>query len=223
MNETSRARSAAAWTGRLIGRHKVISSVSAVFVAASIAVSIATTGSAAPQVQPQRQPAAHGFTLPALGRPGQRVSLAQYQGKPVILNFWAAWCPPCQQETPLLASWYKQQGGNVVLLGLDENDTVAAATKFAAAKGVSYPIGFDQTTTVALDYNVDDLPQTFFLNAQHRIVEHVLGAVTRADLAKGLSLMRAGHLRCANKPSRRVILPGHSRYGRFVVRGKTMG
>jgi cytochrome c biogenesis protein CcmG/thiol:disulfide interchange protein DsbE len=198
MNATSRARSAAVLTAQLIGRHKVISSVTAVFAAAIIAVSLATTGSAAPQGQPvPGQPAAHGFTLPALGHPGQHVSLTEYQGKPVILNFWAAWCPPCQQETPLLAGWYKQQRGNVVLLGLDENDTVAAATKFAADKGVSYPVGFDQSTAVALDYNVDDLPQTFFLDAQHRIVDHVLGTVTQADLAKGLRLMRAGQLRCA--------------------------
>ena len=108
-----------------------------------------------------------------------------------IINFWASWCPPCQQETPLLASWYKQQHGHVVLLGLDENDTTADALKFAQAKGVSYPIGFDPQVKVALAYNVDGLPQTFFLNAQHRIVDHVLGAVTKAQLAKGLRLMNS--------------------------------
>ena len=174
-------------TAGLARRHKVITGTIALFIAAVIGVSLATSGTPAPP----SYPAAAGFTLPALGQAGGQVSLSQYQGKPVIVNFWASWCAPCQQETPLLASWYKQQHGHVVLLGLDENDTTADALKFAHAKGVSYPIGFDPQVTVALAYNVDGLPQTFFLNAQHRIVDHVLGAVTEAELAKGLSLMNS--------------------------------
>jgi len=193
MSETSPARSAVAWAGRLIARNKLMTSVTVIFVAAAIAVSLASTGSGAStgKARPPSLAAAHMFTLPALGKTGQQVSLSQYQGKPVIINFWASWCSPCQQETPLLASWYKQQDGHVVLLGLDENDTTAAAVKFAAAKGVSYPVGFDPSVTVALAYGVDALPQTFFLNAQHRIVDHVAGPITAAELIKGVRLMRA--------------------------------
>jgi cytochrome c biogenesis protein CcmG/thiol:disulfide interchange protein DsbE len=191
---------AARRTAGLAMRHKVITGSIAVFIAAVIAVSLLTSGTAtttdgsATSTGAAGLPngtIAAGFTLSALGKPGQQVSLSQYQGKPVIINFWASWCAPCQQETPLLASWYKQQHGHVVLLGLDENDTTADALKFARAKGVSYPIGFDPQVKVALAYNVDGLPQTFFLNAQHRIVDHVLGAVTQAELAKGLRLMNS--------------------------------
>ena len=187
---------AARRTAGLARRHKVITGITALFIAAVIAVSLATSAKPASlatsgKPAPPSFPAAAGFTLPALGHPGQHVSLSQYQGKPVIVNFWASWCEPCQKETPLLASWYKQQHGHVVLLGLDENDSTADALKFAHAKGVSYPIGFDPQVTVALAYNVDGLPQTFFLNAKHRIVDHVLGAVTEAELAKGLSLMNS--------------------------------
>jgi cytochrome c biogenesis protein CcmG, thiol:disulfide interchange protein DsbE len=178
---------AARRTVGLARRHKVITSIVAAFIAAVIAVTLATSTTAAPPTYK----AAAGFTLTALGEPGQQVSLSQYQGKPVIINFWASWCTPCQQETPLLASWYKQQHGHVVLLGLDENDIAADALKFATAKGVSYPVGFDPNVTVAPAYGVDGLPQTFFLNAEHRVVDHVLGAVTRAELAKGLRLMNA--------------------------------
>ena len=181
---------AARRTASLARRHKVITGIVALFIAAVIAVSLATNTSSASPASPN-YPAAAGFTLPALGQAGKQISLSQYQGKPVIVNFWASWCEPCQKETPLLASWYKQQHGHVVLLGLDENDTTANALKFAHAKGVSYPIGFDPQVTVALAYNVDGLPQTFFLNAQHRIVDHVLGAVTSAQLAKGLRLMNS--------------------------------
>jgi cytochrome c biogenesis protein CcmG, thiol:disulfide interchange protein DsbE len=181
-------RGAALRAARLIARYKIISGISAAFVVAIIVVSIVTTGTPAPKSYPQ----AAGFSLPVLGSTtGQHVSLSQYAGKPVIVNFWASWCAPCQQETPLLASWYKQQHGKVVLLGLDENDSAASALKFAHAKGVSYPIGFDPNTTVATAYGVDALPQTFFLNAKHQIVDHVLGAVTKASLAKGLALMNS--------------------------------
>jgi cytochrome c biogenesis protein CcmG/thiol:disulfide interchange protein DsbE len=179
---------AARRTAGLAIRHKVITGITALFIVAIIGVSLATSGT---RQAPPSYPAAAGFTLPALGQTGQQVSLSQYAGKPVIVNFWASWCEPCQQETPLLASWYKQEHGHVVLLGLDENDTSANALTFANAKGVSYPIGFDPQVKVALAYNVDGLPQTFFLNAQHRVVDHVLGAVTRAELAKGLSLMNS--------------------------------
>ncbi len=176
---------AARRTAALARRHKVITAVTALFAAAVIGVSVATSGSAAPNY-----PAAAGFTLPVLGDSGKQLSLGQYAGKPVIVNFFASWCPPCQAETPLLATWYRQEGGRVALLGLDENDTTADAQKFAAAKGVSYPVGFDPKTTAASAYGVVALPQTFFLNAQHRIVDHLYGAVTKAELATGLGLMK---------------------------------
>jgi thiol-disulfide isomerase/thioredoxin len=177
-----------AWrtTARLVVRHKLISAVVAIFVVAAVAVSLATTSSGPPPA-----PVAPGFTLDSLTAPGQHITLSQYQGKPLIVNFWASWCPPCQQETPLLASWYTRQHGHVIIVGLDENDTASSALQFAKAKGVRYPIGVDPQIAAANAYGVVALPQTFFLNAQHRIVDHVVGAVTQADLDKGLRLMQA--------------------------------
>jgi cytochrome c biogenesis protein CcmG, thiol:disulfide interchange protein DsbE len=177
--------SAARWTARLTRRHKVTSAVVVVFIAVVIAVSVISgAGSVA------SYPAAPAFTLPALGEPGRLVSLSQYAGQPVIVNFWASWCEPCQQETPLLARWHARHG-RVILLGLDENDTAASALKFARAKGVGYPLASDPDTSAASAYGVDALPQTFFLNARHQIVAHSVGAVTSAQLAADLSLMTA--------------------------------
>jgi cytochrome c biogenesis protein CcmG/thiol:disulfide interchange protein DsbE len=178
---------AARRTAALARAHKVVTGSILVFVAALIAVSLATGSTAAPRTYP----AAASFSLTALGEPGAKVSLSQYAGKPVIINFWASWCSPCQKETPLLASWYKQQHGKVALLGLDENDNSTSALAFAKAKGITYPVGFDPTTIAAGAYGVDALPQTFFLNAQHRVVDHIAGAVTTAELAAGLNLMNS--------------------------------
>jgi len=180
--------------GRLAGiarfarRHKLITGFAAIFVIAAVAVSLATTSGTS---SPPPAPVAAGFTLDSLTSPGQHITLSQYRGKPLIVNFWASWCEPCQQETPLLASWYTRQHGHVIVVGLDENDTASSALRFAKAKGVSYPIGVDPALAAANAYGVTGLPQTFFLNAQHRIVDHVLGAVTEADLDKGLRLMQA--------------------------------
>jgi cytochrome c biogenesis protein CcmG, thiol:disulfide interchange protein DsbE len=172
---------------RLVLRHKLITGLVAIFVVAAVAVSLATSGTGGSPPAP----VAAGFTLDSLTAPGQHITLSQYQGKPLIVNFWASWCEPCQQETPLLARWYTGQHGHVIIVGLDENDTAASALQFAKAKGVSYPIGVDPQLAAANAYGVTGLPQTFFLNAQHRIVDHVLGAVTQADLDKGLRLMQA--------------------------------
>jgi thiol-disulfide isomerase/thioredoxin len=177
--------------GLLAKRHKVATSVGAVFAAAVVVVSL--IGSRSPSHSAHADPVAPAFTLAALGDPGQHIALSQYKGKPVIVNFWASWCEPCQQETPFLARWYKAQHGRVNLVGLDENDSTASAIKFARAKGVSYPIGVDPAPALATAgaYGVVVLPQTFFLNAQHRIVDRIYGAVTQADLAAGVRLMDA--------------------------------
>lgn len=177
--------------GLMAKQHKVATAIGGVFAAAIVVVSLLSTGSSGGSAQ--ADPVAPAFTLAALDAPGQHIALSQYQGKPLILNFWASWCPPCQQETPLLARWYKAQHGRVNLVGLDENDTTASALKFARAKGVSYPIGVDPPPALATAgaYGVVALPQTFFLNAQHRIVDRIYGAVTQADLAKGVRLMDA--------------------------------
>ena len=76
----------------------------------------------------------------------------------------------------------------MVLVGLDENDSVANATAFTRTEGVSYPVGFDPHFAVGTAYGVNALPQTFFLNAKHQIVDRVFGKVTLASLHKGMAL-----------------------------------
>ena len=128
------------------------------------------------------------FSLAALGHSGQHVALSDYAGQPLIVNFFASWCVPCKQETPLLAKFYHAEHGKVALVGLDENDAAGSAVSFTQKEGVGYPVGFDPEVIAASAYGVAGLPQTFFLNAQHRIVDRVFGAVTQAEINRGMAL-----------------------------------
>ena len=170
-------------------RHKVVSGIIALCVAGSLA-GIALVSSASGQAAPAAAaPApAPAFSVPDLGHSGQQVSLGNYSGKPLIVNFFASWCAPCKQETPLLARFYHGEHGKVALVGLDENDVLPNAMSFTRAEGVSYPVGWDPQFSAASAYGVGGLPQTFFLDAKHRIVDRIFGAVTPADLSKGIAL-----------------------------------
>jgi cytochrome c biogenesis protein CcmG/thiol:disulfide interchange protein DsbE len=169
---------------RTATRHKLASGLVALAVIASL---IAVALSAAGPSGPVSDPAAPAFSLPVLGQPGQ-ISLSDYAGKPLIVNLFASWCEPCQQETPLLARFYRAEHGKVAIVGLDENDSQANALSFTHKEGVSYPVAFDPQVVAASAYGVAALPQTFFLDARHRIVDRVFGAVTQADLNRGIAL-----------------------------------
>jgi cytochrome c biogenesis protein CcmG, thiol:disulfide interchange protein DsbE len=158
-----------------------------VLIAAVIAID-ATTHRPAKTAALKPAPA---FTLQSLANPGQRVSLAAYRGRPVILNFFASWCAPCKKETPLLANYYRASEGKVVVIGVDADDSATAARRFLAANGVAYPVGFETTPALSDAYGVSEvgIPETFFLDARHRIVKRVLGGVTMKSLTAGVALM----------------------------------
>ena len=173
-------------------RHKIASGLVALCVAASlVAVAVVASGSAG-SAGTAPAPAAPSFSLPVLGHSGQKVALSDYAGRPLIVNFFASWCEPCQQETPLLARFYRTEHGKVAIVGLDENDVLGSAMSFTRKEGVGYPVGFDPEVIAASAYGVAGLPQTFFLNAKHRIVDRVFGAVTLADINRGIALATAG-------------------------------
>jgi cytochrome c biogenesis protein CcmG/thiol:disulfide interchange protein DsbE len=183
------ARGLRGWFGGLSRIRKLILTWSASVLAVVIALLAigATSGGAPKHALPPRAPA---FTLAQLGHPGQHISLAQYAGHPLILNFFASWCEPCQRETPLIARFYRGHQRSVIIVGIDVNDSTAAGLAFARKMGVAYPVAADPAPmSMALSYGVTALPQTFFLNPQHRIVKRVIRAVTLTDLRGGIALM----------------------------------
>ena len=180
-------------TGPLRGMSRQSKIVLTGAIAALLAIALGAGVAATTKTAPTRvQPVAKTFTLGLLGHAGQHVSLAAYAGRPLIINFFASWCPPCKRETPLLARFYAEHHGRDLIIGIDANDEAGPAGKFVQSAGVTYPIGFDPyPAPVTTSYGVYGLPQTFFLDARHRIVKHVIGGLTVADLNRGVALMDA--------------------------------
>jgi cytochrome c biogenesis protein CcmG, thiol:disulfide interchange protein DsbE len=166
-------------------------------IAAAVLLCVAAVfalGAAGKPASGQARPrTARNFILPALGNGSRKISLAAYAGRPVIINFFASWCGPCQRETPLLASFYRAHHGRVVIIGIDSNDETGAALRFLASRHVSYPVAVDAfPAPVASSYGIINLPQTFILNSKHQIVRHVSGTVTLGELTAWTSPARAG-------------------------------
>ena len=181
------------WQAALRRPRVLVPVVAAAAVIVALAVVGATVGSGS--AAPQNYGRAKNFTLSVLGHAGQHLSLQSMAGRPVIVNFFASWCGPCQKETPMIARFYRDDGGRPAVIGVDVNDSAPAAMRFVHKSGVTYPVVADPAPmTAAIAYNLPGLPATFFLNSHHVIVKRVFGAVTQAELTTGARLMagRAG-------------------------------
>ncbi len=125
---------------------------------------------AAPKLKRGQTPAAPAFRLDRLDRPG-KISLAEYRGRPVVLNFWGSWCHPCKEEAPLLEeTWRRYRARGLVVLGVDFHDVKAEARRFARSNRMSYPLAYDGPGNTLSEYGVEAAPETFFVSRSGRLV-----------------------------------------------------
>jgi cytochrome c biogenesis protein CcmG, thiol:disulfide interchange protein DsbE len=141
------------------------------------------------QLAEGKTPPAPIFTLPRLDAKGE-LSLASLRGKAVVVNFWASWCKPCEEEAPLLErAWRRYRERGLVVVGVDAQDFGQDARRFARKNGMSYPLVRDGPGKTLGDYGVTGFPETFFVNREGKLVgERISGAVDEDRLIENVEL-----------------------------------
>ena len=131
------------------------------------------------------------FTV--VDRDGNRVSLSDFEGKPVILNFWASWCGPCKMEMPDFEEAYLEYGEDIhfVLVNLTDGsqETVQTASAYVDSQGYTFPIYFDTEYSAAIAYGVSAVPVTYFIDAQGNLIAWGQGMLSADNIAQGISMI----------------------------------
>ena len=124
---------------------------------------------------------------------GNSVRLSDFFGKPIVLNFWASWCPPCKAELPDFEDAYKKYDGDVVFLMVNMTDnqieTVEIAKDFVKTHGYTFPVYYDVDYQAATVYGVRSIPQTYFINTEGEAVARATGMITAAQLEEGIGMI----------------------------------
>jgi peroxiredoxin len=122
---------------------------------------------------------------------GETVTLADYRGQPVLLNFWASWCGPCQMEMPVfqwLAKNADWQAEDIVILAVNQGESSDTVKAFASYYGLTFPLLLDTNYQASFAYNVRLLPTTFFIDKDGIIKEIKTGAIiSTSDLEASLN------------------------------------
>ena len=146
-----------------------------------------TTAATEPQVPP-----APDFTV--YDADGNEVRLSDFVGKPVVLNFWASWCGPCQGEMPDFQQMYQQYGDEIQFMMVNLTDgsreTVGSASAFVENKGYTFPVFYDTDLDAATVYGVYSIPITILVDAKGSYVAHAPGAVTADALQMGIDMLK---------------------------------
>jgi cytochrome c biogenesis protein CcmG/thiol:disulfide interchange protein DsbE len=101
----------------------------------------------------------------------ETINLSDLRGKGVVLNFWASWCKPCEEEAAALeAAWRKYKDQGVVFIGVDYLDQDPAAKRYLEKFDITYPNGADLASKVSKRYTIRGVPETFFIDPQGKIV-----------------------------------------------------
>ena len=136
---------------------------------------------------PQVGELAPDFQLPNLE--GQSISLSDFRGEPVLVNFWASWCGPCIYEMPFIQEVYEEwSASGLVVLAINKGESLSTAKDFMQSNNYSFPVLLDISQDVALEYNIWGIPTTFFIDRDGIIQATKVGAFSsKAEIEMMLS------------------------------------
>jgi cytochrome c biogenesis protein CcmG/thiol:disulfide interchange protein DsbE len=134
---------------------------------------------------------APAFSMPLFAA-DSTVTLEKLRGTPVVLNFWASWCLSCRDEAKVLEAGWQRYGDDVAFVGIAVNDEDRPAKDFIAQYGKTYHLGSDVDGSVAVDYGLYGVPETFFIGPDGTILSRYIGPLTTADLDQRIAELEAG-------------------------------
>ena len=125
---------------------------------------------------------------------GNEITLsALMDGKPTVLNFWASWCGPCRSEMPHIQDAYERLSGEVSFVMINMTDgqreTQESAEEYMAESGWTFPIYFDSDYDAAMTYGAYSLPQTYFIDAEGRLIAAARGSMSAEVLQSGIDMI----------------------------------
>lgn len=120
---------------------------------------------------------------------GNAVQLSDYLGKPVVLNFWAHWCGPCQMEMPEFNAAYERLGGEVTFLMVHEGAAVDDGKEKVLEGGYTFPVVFDVDGSAGSIYGITAYPTTFFIDQEGNLQAYYMGAMDADLLQQGIDLI----------------------------------
>lgn len=143
--------------------------------------------------QPQEQERVLVPDISVLDMDGNTVNLSDFAGKPVIMNFWASWCPPCKAEMPDFETLYGEYGDEVVFMMINATDgareTQQLAKDYIAEQGYTFPVYFDLDTVAVKSYGISAFPTTLLVDKDGYLAGIAESMLDEATLRKGLALI----------------------------------
>ena len=125
---------------------------------------------------------------------GNPVRLSDFTGRPVVINFWASWCPPCRVEMPDFDRVYQDIGDEVQFMMVNlvdgQQETVEIAKRYITSNNFTFPVFFDTRREGASAYGIRSIPTTLFINRDGNISAGVQGAINESTLRRGIELIQ---------------------------------
>ena len=115
---------------------------------------------------------------------GRTLKLSDLRDKPVYLNFWATWCPPCVRELPHIQAKYEQYKDKIHFLAISLDGEQAAPAEFIPAKGYTFPVGYGNEREISRAYNVEAIPMSLMIDTNGVVKAKIVGSMDETDLER---------------------------------------